>query len=495
MLLRLLKLSLHTVAWAVTLAIPLLAIWVGSSLASFHFGMPEFAAGAGLLLFPVLPLAWDLWGERKRRRKGDDRPRILTRGDRVLVRTVALNTLFVGVVFGLAPAQVFEATAARGDWFLDGAEGEYVPHVRDGVHRAAQGLEWLYELAVDNPYEDMADDGVDEGADGVDPDSLPDDPGFTFDETQPDGDPDDGAGPAANDGTLDAGENALWPMEPVLHPAASTVPAAALESVEGVAAYLQARTSGEADLAKAIHDFVAVHVDYDAPALADGRYPPQDAVTVLREGIGVCAGYANLFAAIGKAAGLETIYVVGDSRSVTDGQVADVGHAWNAVKVDGVWHLVDVTWNSGTVDGRVFTERYSTTYLFTPPAVFAETHFPDDPRWQLQREPIDRVTFARQVMASPEFHARGLRFEQPTRWANDVHDTLTVRIANPGRESLWMHVGRDGDGEMTACGEPSDAPVVQVTCRIPQRGVWLVSTGMEDEPRQYRRVATLRAVR
>ena len=50
---------------------------------------------------------------------------------------------------------------------------------------------------------------------------------------------------------------------------------------------------------KAAHDWVADRIAYDAPAYAVHKYPPQDAETVFARRVGVCAGYAELLAALG----------------------------------------------------------------------------------------------------------------------------------------------------------------------------------------------------
>lgn len=51
----------------------------------------------------------------------------------------------------------------------------------------------------------------------------------------------------------------------------------------------------------------------------------------------VCGGYAMAFKALADEAGLESVYVTG----FVNGQL----HAWNKVKVDGKWRIVDSTWN------------------------------------------------------------------------------------------------------------------------------------------------------
>ena len=58
---------------------------------------------------------------------------------------------------------------------------------------------------------------------------------------------------------------------------------------------------------------------------------------VLFDKSAVCGGYAEAFKVLADAAGLESVYVTGT--------VNGNGHAWNKVKVDGKWRIVDTTWN------------------------------------------------------------------------------------------------------------------------------------------------------
>ena len=94
------------IIWFIILLIPLSGVWIASSLAAFVNSVPWLALLAGLLLFPILPVAWDLYSESRRAKKKEakkndekeEKPRIMTRSDRIFLRTMALNILFLTVL-------------------------------------------------------------------------------------------------------------------------------------------------------------------------------------------------------------------------------------------------------------------------------------------------------------------------------------------------------------------------------------------------------------
>lgn len=84
---------------------------------------------------------------------------------------------------------------------------------------------------------------------------------------------------------------------------------------------------GEADTVLFLHEYLADTYAYDTDAR---NY---DALRLFRDGVGVCQAYALAFLALARDAGLEAELVT--SRAMD--------HAWNHVRVDGVWYHVDVT--------------------------------------------------------------------------------------------------------------------------------------------------------
>lgn len=133
----------------------------------------------------------------------------------------------------------------------------------------------------------------------------------------------------------------------------------------------------EMDKAAAIHDWVASNIAYDVDSYFQGTYAQKewDALTVLRSGKAICAGYSNLTAALNRAAGLESKVVIGDAKVYQAGWTA---HAWNEVKVDGRWVAQDTTWDAGSVDfvKKTFTFRPGRKYFNPSPEEFAKDHRP-----------------------------------------------------------------------------------------------------------------------
>jgi len=273
----------------------------------------------------------------------------------------------------------------------------------------------------------------------------------------------------------------LWPQPAQLHPLVARLPAEAEQSIAGVARYIADHESQHWLRIKALHDYVADRVAYDAEAYRKGEYPPQDAESVFRGRRSVCAGYANLLAALGEAAGEEIVVIGGDAR-LQGGDLTGEGHAWNAARIDGRWTLLDATWDAGHLSEGRFVKQYGTDYLFTPPEVQGVTHFPDEARWQLRQPPLDRGEFFRQPMMRARFYAEGLELLAPDRPQLRVEEWLEVSIRNPrGRYFLGRYEGRDG-GSGQDC-EVEDGGSVAIRCRFGEEGTYrvLIFSG----PRRY----------
>ncbi len=164
---------------------------------------------------------------------------------------------------------------------------------------------------------------------------------------------------------------------------------------------------------KAIHDWVALNISYDAASFLAGSIPDQDFISVLRRRKAVCEGYSQLFDELARVADIRSSRVSGYARgygsSVFDEELPDESnHAWNAVLINGVWYLLDATWDSGYLDGRVFRKAYSTGYLFLEPERMIYTHFPEVASHQLLPEAVTPMQFSQLPFYGGRFFEAGL---------------------------------------------------------------------------------------
>jgi hypothetical protein len=156
--------------------------------------------------------------------------------------------------------------------------------------------------------------------------------------------------------------------------------------------------------------------------------------------------------ALGKVAGVEFAFVTGYIRdssrrlAISDDPwdtsaseaLEGVGHAWNAVKLDGQWYLLDATWDDPSNGDP------GTTYLFVPPKLMAFDHFPEDPAWQLLPSPMSLGEFVRQPLLSPKIGELGLSLVTPTRSQITVDGEATIVLDNPYGAEVMADAHRDG---------------------------------------------------
>lgn len=178
---------------------------------------------------------------------------------------------------------------------------------------------------------------------------------------------------------------------------ARRAPAALQEDLSALVAYLVQVAESEEEKARVIYAWITEHIRYDQTAYrsGQGRINRSNA-DILRRGQAVCFGYATLFRDMCAQAGLTAEVISGYSKGTLTAVpgLEEVDHAWNAVRLDGKWHLLDATWGSSVVQKENdFVQVETQDYWLTPPEHFVLNHLPSQPMWQLLDCPITPATF------------------------------------------------------------------------------------------------------
>jgi hypothetical protein len=212
--------------------------------------------------------------------------------------------------------------------------------------------------------------------------------------------------------------------------------------LETLVAYLTARMGSDREKVRAIYRWIGANIDYDVNLLAriregGGRNRSADETFTMRSA--VCGGYANLFRRMAELAGLKAVYLSGPSLTF-DGVV---GHAWNAVMIDGKWRLLDATWAAGYVEDAKtengkFIRKFTDIYFLTPAEHFIYTHFPEDPQWQLLEEKINKEQFMAYAKPSVHFFVQGFDIQGLSHQDRHVHaaEKVEFKLTGPPEAEL-----------------------------------------------------------
>ncbi|MEB3312021.1 MAG: transglutaminase domain-containing protein [Snowella sp.] len=205
-------------------------------------------------------------------------------------------------------------------------------------------------------------------------------------------------------------------------------------SVKELAAILNGYATTEAEKARLIYAWIGHHVAYDVQAVLQDRRGNLSPKGVLSSRLTICSGYANLYQALAQEMGLEAVIIEGYAKgsSYFVGEDRDINHAWNGVKVNGGWYLVDVTWGAGTIDNQQFKAKYNPYYFATLPDELIYSHFPVESQWQLLPTLYTRAEFDRFPNVSAPFFRDRLRLLTHNSNATiSSHGRLEIRLAVP----------------------------------------------------------------
>ena len=174
-------------------------------------------------------------------------------------------------------------------------------------------------------------------------------------------------------------------------------------SYKNLAIYLSNQFAEEHGKVRSIYTWIALNISYDHSSISNAALGKnQDAQCVWEKRVAVCEGFANLFNEMSKEAGLESRIIKGYVKDFAEMDLRFPNHAWNGVKIDGEWKLLDATWASVNNETNLRTNaqlenknvRYKLDHFFlVNPTRMIYTHMPEDPYWQLQNNYVSIDAF------------------------------------------------------------------------------------------------------
>ncbi|WP_044913756.1 leucine-rich repeat protein [Butyrivibrio sp. WCE2006] len=113
-----------------------------------------------------------------------------------------------------------------------------------------------------------------------------------------------------------------------------------------------------------VHDYFSKMVSYDNDAANDSGYSgyfnvAHTAYGSLYNKKAVCDGYSTGYQMILEKLGIDAMVIAGKATTSSSGSGG--GHAWNIVRLDGLWYEADTTWASTSSGGTVSHDYFNKT--------------------------------------------------------------------------------------------------------------------------------------
>ncbi|MDY7394729.1 transglutaminase domain-containing protein [Aureibaculum sp. 2210JD6-5] len=149
----------------------------------------------------------------------------------------------------------------------------------------------------------------------------------------------------------------------------------------------------------------------------------------------ICEGYAQTFKEVSEHLGIQCKliggYAKGDVTDINNPPAAE-NHAWNTVKIDKKWYLVDVTWGAGSTNGNRWTAKFDDFYFFTDPEKFALTHYPSEKEWLLTNIDLTKKQFFSLPIFKKSFFTNKLKLISPKSGTIEVstNNDITFLMGN-----------------------------------------------------------------
>lgn len=203
-------------------------------------------------------------------------------------------------------------------------------------------------------------------------------------------------------------------------------PSSAMKSSDALLKYFNKSCVNDYERVRAFYSFIGNFITYDYAKFKDRKNIKRQlsAKELLSSKQGVCGDVAILFRELCRSAKIPCVFVIGYTKQpfkFWTPKRKDVDHAWNAVRIDSLWYLVDATWGMKlNTNKKHCSEKVNYLFFLGHPIVFIQNHLPADPTFQLLSNPISWKYF--------KWH--GITPESKRAYCFDYHFTDSLNARN-----------------------------------------------------------------
>nr|WP_321236250.1 transglutaminase domain-containing protein [uncultured Psychroserpens sp.] len=209
------------------------------------------------------------------------------------------------------------------------------------------------------------------------------------------------------------------------------------KSIEEFANTVEIDFDSDINKVRAVYYWIANHITYDYKSLKKNNNgfefinsnPDDDYETrlsdmqkryaegALKRKQAVCEGYSQLMKFVLNELDIETEVVHGFAK-ISPSEIGyirhNTNHAWNAVKLNNQWHLIDATWSTGSEEKQPNIFNFTDTYFLISPKHLILSHFPKEQHWQLLDQPISKANYFFKPIFYEAYFNSGLKLNPKT---------------------------------------------------------------------------------
>lgn len=185
---------------------------------------------------------------------------------------------------------------------------------------------------------------------------------------------------------------------------------------------------------RALYSWLAKNIDYDYVGYKSDYWDHYKSYEDLIKDTfkfrkGVCSGYSHLFKRMLEKCNIESEVINGYARfDLSTIFLNETNHAWNRVKIDNKWELLDVTWAYDTT-----TTNVDDFYFLTEPEIFILNHYPADYKYSHLEEYFSLNQFMDFPIYNKYYYTLGFDLDKPKKGLFiPTDDTLKINLkSNP----------------------------------------------------------------